>query len=83
MVKGQTAAKTKFLREAMALTLADEAHVLKKRLREIDDPKAYIDAYCKLAKFVLPGLQIVQLKEDSGVTSARAALLQKLNESIR
>ena len=73
---------TDTLRQKLAEILQDEAPNIPLKLGEIESAKDYIDALCKLAKFVLPSLQSVEMDDKTDYHKAQQELLQRLNKEV-
>ena len=81
--KGTKNKTTEYVRQCIRDIVADELPKVPAKLAEIDNAKDYIEALSKLARYVLPSLQAVEMTDSTEAHKAQQELLARLNNEIK
>ena len=81
--KGTKNKTTESVRQCIRDIVADELPKVPAKLAEIDNAKDYIEALSKLARYVLPSLQAVEMTDSTEAHKAQQELLVRLNNEIK
>ena len=81
--KGTKNKTTEYVRQCIRDIVADELRKVPAKLAEIESAKDYIEALSKLARYVLPSLQSVEMTESTEAHKAQQELLARLNAEMK